>query len=72
MSNFDLNEIPEEEKDMPSHPEEAGNPEEQGVEMEQDRNELPPPEMMPLSESLLEIIFIFTAIYFPIILRGRE
>ena len=57
---------------MPSHPKEAGNQEVQGVNMEQDRNEPPPLEMMPLSESLLEIIFIFTAIYFPIILRGHE
>ena len=75
MNNFDLNKFPKDE--------EYGVPEEDGVlAAEEDvvpaakENEiqqtLPAAEEMNLlSASLLEIIFIFTAIYFPIVLQTR-
>lgn len=75
MNNFDLNKLPEDE--------EYGVPEEDGVLAAQEdavpaaeengiQQTLPAAEEMnPLSASLLEIIFIFTAIYFPIVLQTR-
>ena len=49
--------------------EENANKFQQMVNNDIDLNELPMSENMPLSESMLKIIHIFTKIYLPIILR---
>lgn len=73
MNNFDLNKLPEEDEDVPRHVEENALEFQQEHNNDINLNEVPiperMPEMMPLSESLLEEILIFTAIYFPLVLR---
>lgn len=69
MDNFDLNKVPVKDEDVPHREEESNNGIQQRLNNDINLNEFPMPETMPLNESLLEIIRIFTAIYFPIVLR---
>lgn len=80
MRNFDLNRLPEDGEDQIPPAEENGNGFQQNLNVGIDLNELPRPEIMdlnellrpetnPLSLSVLETLYIFTAIYFPLVLR---